>query len=132
MSTNFKPRPGKDRKRKTFKKGDKCPDGQKGVIKTLVWEDAAGTAAPKVFVADIPRIRYTNNGMAFAFAFVPEDQDVSTIPKPPSAARLEELGAADSGTATSPTDTSNASTSVPATSVPASTAPASAPPTTGG
>jgi hypothetical protein len=120
-----------DNSGKTFKKGDKCPDGQKGVIKTLVWEDAAGSAAPKVFVADIPRIRYTNNGMAFAFAFVPEDQDVSTIPKPPSAARLEELGAADSGAATSPTDTSNASTSVPA-SVPASTAAASAPPTTGG
>lgn len=123
---------------KTFKKGDECPDGQKGVIKTLVWEDAAGTAAPKVFVADIPRIRYTNNGMAFAFAFVPEDQDVSTIPKPPSAARLEELGAADAGgAATSPNDSSNASTSVPAaggsaTTVPASTTPPSAAPTTGG
>ena len=116
----------------TFEKGDECPDGQKGVIKTLVWEDAAGTAAPKVFVADIPRIRYTNNGMAFAFAFVPEDMDVSTIPKPPTSARLEELGAADSGGAATSPDGSSVSTSVPETSVPASTTPASAAPTTGG
>ena len=35
--------------------------------------------------------------MAFAFAFVPADQDVNTIPRPPTAAQLEELGAIDSG-----------------------------------
>jgi hypothetical protein len=43
------------------------------VVKALVWTDAAGTAGPKVFVADIDRIRFTNNGMAMPFAFIPED-----------------------------------------------------------
>lgn len=93
----------------TYKKGDKCPDGKKGVVKALVWKDAAGTAGPKVFVADIDRIRFTNNDMAITFAFIPEDEDVNTIPKPPSAANLAELGAADSGT-----PTTGSSTSVPA------------------
>ena len=53
-----------DNSGKTYENGDKCPDGKKGVVKALVWEDAAGTAGPKVFVADIDRIRFTNNGMA--------------------------------------------------------------------
>ena len=90
---------------------DKCPEGQKGVVKALVWSAAAGTAGPKVFVADIDRIRFANNGMAISFAFVPEDQDVNTIPKPPSAANLAELGGIDSG---APPTGSTASSTVPA------------------
>ena len=81
-----------DNSGKTYKNGDKCPDGKKGIVKALVWKDAAGTAGPKVFVTDFDRIRFTNNGMAITFAFVPEDLDVNTIPKPPSAANLAELG----------------------------------------
>ena len=80
-------------------------------MKVLVWEDAAGTDGPKVFVADIDRIRFTNNGMAFTFAFVPEDTDVSTIPMPPTAAQLEELGAVDSG-APAQSDSGETSTTV--------------------
>ena len=95
----------------TFENGDECPDGQSGAVKVLVWEDAAGTAGPQVFVADIGRIRFTNNGMAFTFAFVPEDTDVSTIPKPPTAEQLEELGAVDSG-APAQSDSGETSTSV--------------------
>ena len=99
-----------DNSGKTYENGDKCPDGKKGVVKALVWKDAAGTAGPKVFVADFDQIRFTNNGMAITFAFVPEDQDVNTIPKPPSAANLAELGGVDSGT---PATGSTASSTVP-------------------
>jgi hypothetical protein len=88
-----------DNSGKTFENGDECPDGQEGMVKVLVWENAAGTDDARVFVADIDRIRFTNNAMAFAFAFVPEDLDVNTIPRPPTAAQLEELGAVDAGAA---------------------------------
>ena len=57
-----------------------------------------------MFIADIDRVRFTNNAMAFAFAFVPADQDVNTIPRPPTAAQLEELGAIDSGAAATSDD----------------------------
>jgi hypothetical protein len=126
-----------DNSGQTFENGDECPDGQEGVVKVLVWDDAAGTDDASVFVADIDRIRFTNNGMAFTFAFVPEDLDVSTIPRPPTAAQLEELGAIDSGAAaesdsgTSTTVAGATSTTVagsasvppasPATTVPAAT-----------
>jgi hypothetical protein len=121
-----------DNSGKTFENGDKCPDGQEGVVKVLVWDDAAGTDDAKVFVADIDRIRFTNNAMAFAFAFVPADLDISTIPRPPTAAQLQELGAVDSGaaadsdasTTTIPggsTTTVAGATTAPATTVPAAT-----------
>ena len=122
-----------DNSGKTFENGDECPDGQEGVVKVLVWENAAGTDAAKVFVADIDRIRFTNNAMAFAFAFIPEDLDVDTIPRPPTAAQLEELGALDSGAAAesdastttvaggSSTTVAGATTTAAATTVPAAT-----------
>ncbi len=136
---------------KTYKNGDTCPDGKKGVVKAFVWTDASGTAAPKVFVADIDRIHFTNDGEAFAFVFAPADVDPASFAKPPSAARLAELGAADSGSA-APTSTVPGATTVPgAATASSSTAPAaagastapttattapaaaaSAPPTTGG
>ena len=100
-----------DNSGRTFENGDECPDGQSGTVKVLVWEDAAGTAGPQVFVADIGRIRFTNNGMAFTFAFMPEDTDVGTIPKPPTAEQLEELGAVDSG-ASAQSDSGETSTTV--------------------
>ena len=115
------------------------------MVKALVWKDAAGTAGPKVFVADIDRIRFANNGMAITFAFVPENQDVNTIPKPPSAANLAELGGLDSGnptTGSTTVPTGSAETTVPgatattvpgaATTVPATTVAPAAAPTTGG
>ena len=60
-----------DNSGKTFENGDECPDGQEGVVKVLVWDNAAGTDDAKVFVADIDRIRFTNNAMAFAFCVHP-------------------------------------------------------------
>jgi hypothetical protein len=122
-----------DNSGKTFENGDECPDGQEGVVKVLVWDNAAGTDAAKVFVADIDRIRFTNNAMAFAFAFIPEDLDVDTIPRPPTAAQLEELGALDAGAAAesdastttvpggSSTTVAGATTTAAATTVPAAT-----------
>jgi len=122
-----------DNSGKTFENGDECPDGQEGVVKVLVWDNAAGTDAAKVFVADIDRVRFTNNAMAFAFAFIPEDLDVDTIPRPPTAAQLEELGALDSGAAAesdastttvaggSSTTVAGATTTAAATTVPAAT-----------
>ena len=89
-----------DKSGKTYENGDKCPDGKKGVVKALAWSDASGTAAPQVFVADIDRIRFTQNGEAFAFVFAPSDVKTATFPKPPSASQLAELGAVDSGSST--------------------------------
>jgi hypothetical protein len=130
---------------KTFKNGDKCPNGKKGVVKALVWSDASGTAAPQVFVADIDRIHFTNNGEAFAFVFAPADVNPSSFPKPPSAANLAALGAVDSGSA-APTSTvpgQTAGTGPVGTTAPgasttsvapaaSTTAPSAAPPTTAG
>ena len=122
-----------DNSGKTFENGDECPDGQEGVVKVLVWDNAAGTDNAKVFVADIDRIRFTNNAMAFAFAFIPEDLDVDTITRPPTAAQLEELGAVDAGAAAesdastttvpggSSTTVAGATTTAATTSVPAAT-----------
>jgi hypothetical protein len=132
---------------KTFKNGDKCPDGKKGVVKALAWAQAEGTAKPQVFVADIDRIRFTKDGEAFAFIFVPDNVDPNTIPRPPSAARLQELGAADTGSsapaASSTTVSGASSTTVPGSAAPAgavattpagaaTTTPAAAPPPSGG
>jgi hypothetical protein len=122
-----------DNSGKTFENGDECPDGQEGVVKVLVWDNAAGTDNAKVFVADIDRIRFTNNAMAFAFAFIPEDLDVDTITRPPTAAQLEELGAVDAGAAAesdastttvpggSSTTVAGATTTAATTSAPAAT-----------
>jgi hypothetical protein len=110
---------------KTFENGDECPDGQEGVVKVLVWDDAAGTDNANVFVADIDRVRFTNDGMAFTFAFVPEDLDVSSIPRPPTAAQLQELGAVDSGAAAqsdaSTTTIAGSATTAATTTVPEAT-----------
>jgi hypothetical protein len=114
-----------DNSGKTFENGDECPDGQEGVVKVLVWDDAAGTDDANVFVADIDRVRFTNDGMAFTFAFVPEDLDVSSIPRPPTAAQLQELGAVDSGAAAqsdaSTTTIAGSATTAATTTVPAAT-----------
>jgi hypothetical protein len=115
---------------KTYKNGDKCPDGKKGVVKALAWAEAAGTAKPQVFVADIDRIRFTKDGEAFAFIFVPNDVDPNTIPKPPSAARLQELGAADTGSATPTASSTTVSGESTSTTVAGSPSPAGAVTTT--
>ena len=91
---------------KTYENGDKCPDGKEGAVKALVWAEADGTAKPQVYVADFGNIRFTNDGQAFTFVFPDKNVDPNTIPKPPSAARLAELGAIDSGgTTPAATDT---------------------------
>jgi hypothetical protein len=137
-----------DKSGKTYENGDKCPDGKKGTVKVLVWAKANGTDKPQVYVADIGDIRFLNNGEAFAFVFTDEDVDPNTIPKPPSAARLEELGAVDSGGTTpgattttvtgssttvagSTTTVAAAATAIPTTSTPTTSA-STAPPATGG
>jgi hypothetical protein len=71
-----------------------CADGQDGVLKVAVFESASGTDPAKVYLTDFRDIRFTNNFMAFTIAFVPEDFDVSDL-RPPTAATLGELAAAD-------------------------------------
>jgi hypothetical protein len=85
----------------TITTADKC--GEKtATLKGLVWEDANSTGAPKVYLTDLKSIRFDKSGMAISIVFVPDDVDINTL-KPPSAANLAALGAADSGSATAAT-----------------------------
>lgn len=81
----------------------KNADGKEvdGVLKAFVWQDSTNVSSFRVLSANLNQIRITENGMAITIAFVPED--VTSIDAPPSAAKLPELGAADSGGATSTT-----------------------------
>ncbi len=99
----------------TYKSGDtKCPDGKTGTLKVGVWENVqTSTDSPKIFVTDFDNIHFDQDGMGITIAFVPNDVDLATL-KPPTAANLAALGAADSS--------SSVATTVPgATTVPEAT-----------
>jgi hypothetical protein len=89
----------------TFKKGDDC-GGKPGSLKVLVWDNADDVGEPKKYFTNFKDVRFKNDHMAITVAFVNEDTDVNSL-KPPSAANLAELGAADGGAA--PTVTSETS-----------------------
>ena len=118
----------------TYTNGDTC-QGKPGKLMVAEWTDVQNsTGDPKVFVTDFKNIRLDGNGRGYTIAFVPSDFDPKKLPKPPSAAKLAELGAVDTGTATSTTVPAGTSTTAkgatttvakPATTKPATTAPPS-------
>lgn len=70
--------------------GTAC-EGKNAVIKVRVWRDYT-TGAFEDKITDFRNLRFTNNGMVFAIAVVPEDESDFEINKPDSAAKLDELG----------------------------------------
>jgi hypothetical protein len=84
----------------SFSTKDKCGD-KAATLKALVWDDATSTSEPKKYLTDLKSIRFVKNGMAITLAFTPDDNsvDLNTL-KPPSAANLAALGAADGGAST--------------------------------
>jgi hypothetical protein len=79
----------------TMKNGDDCK-GKPGKLKVLVWDKADDTGDPRKNVTDFNNTRFSKDGMAIAIVFVNEDEDVKAL-KPPTAANLAQLGAADGG-----------------------------------
>jgi len=72
--------------------GTSC-EGKEAQIKVRVWDDfTSGQYGDKI--TDFDNLRFTNTGMVFVIAVVPEDFD---IPMPASASRLEEFGAIGEG-----------------------------------
>ena len=72
--------------------GTSC-EGKEAQIKVRVWDDfTSGQYGDKI--TDFDNLRFTNTGMVFVIAVVPEDFD---IPMPDSASRLEEFGAIGEG-----------------------------------
>ncbi len=94
---------------KTWEEGkDQC-DGKDGELVVAQWKDVQDPdSKPAIILRDFNDIRFRQNGEGYTIAFVPEG--TTDIPKPPSAANLAELGAADAGTSnttgsTAPGDT---------------------------
>ena len=91
---------------KTWEEGkDQC-DGKDGELVVAQWKDVQDPdTKPAIILRDFDDIRFRENGEGYTIAFVPEG--TTDIPKPPSAANLAELGAADAGgsTTTAPGDT---------------------------
>jgi hypothetical protein len=83
-----------------WKEGDdKCGD-EDGELVVAQWKDVQSTdEEPALIRRDFNDIRFRDDGEGYTIAFVPEG--TTDIPKPESAARLAELGAADAATATS-------------------------------
>ena len=93
------------------KNGDDC-QGKPGKLQVTVWDNAEGAGDGKKYVTDFNNIRFTKNGMGLSIAFVPDD--VTAIPKPPSAANLAALGAVDTATGAA---TTTSVTTAPGTTV---------------
>lgn len=73
----------------------KC-DGKDGELVVARWEDVETTTKkPALLYKNFDDIRFRDNGEGYTIAFVKKDD--KDIPKPESAAKLSELGAADSG-----------------------------------
>jgi hypothetical protein len=78
-----------------------CGD-ETGEVVVARWQDVQTTdGEPSLTYDNFDDLRFRNNGEGYTIAFVPEDE--TDIPKPPSAAQLAELGAADDPNATTTT-----------------------------
>ncbi len=99
----------------TWKEGDDQCDGEDTELVVAQWKDVQDPATkPALILRDFNDIRFRQNGEGYTIAFVPEG--TTDIPKPPSAANLAELGAADAGGTgtTQPTAPGDTGSTVPA------------------
>jgi hypothetical protein len=111
----------------TWKEGEQQCDGKDAELVVAQWKDVESTdEKPAIVLRDFDNIRFREDGEGFTIAFVPEDA-VDDIPKPPSAANLAQLGAADASTTGETTTTAPAS---PDTTAPADPTATTAPPDT--
>jgi hypothetical protein len=113
----------------SWKEGDQTCGDEDAELVVAQWKDVESSEGkPALIRRDFDSIRFREDGEGYTIAFVPED--TTDIPKPPSAAQLQALGAADDPSASTTTsagatDTTapGATTTVP-TTAPATTAPA--------
>jgi hypothetical protein len=110
----------------TWKNGEtKCGD-KEGELVVARWQDVQNTDnKPTIFTDDFDDLRFREDGEGITIAFVPEGE-TDDIPKPPSAADLAALGAADKGDPTGSSTTgpeTTGSTEAPATDPNATTVP---------
>ncbi len=96
----------------TWEEGkDQC-GGEDGELVVAQWKDVQDPdTKPAIILRDFNDIRFRENGEGYTIAFVPEG--TTDIPKPPSAANLAELGAADAGGATTSTAPGDTGTTAP-------------------
>jgi hypothetical protein len=93
----------------TWEEGEDQCDGEDAELVVAQWKDVQDpNSDPAIILRDFDDIRFREDGEGYTIAFVPEG--TTDIPKPPSAANLAELGAADAGTSnttgsTAPGDT---------------------------
>ncbi len=89
--------PGDPYEGRTYENGETTCGGQEARVVAAHWTDAltAGETEPEdVRTGGISGEHFDENQGAYTLAFLPEGAD---IPPPPSAAQIEELGAADGG-----------------------------------
>ena len=91
-----------------YEEGEEKCNGKDATLKAFVWDQYDKPDAKKMLIGDFENIRIKNDGMVVVLAFVADDAEV---PLPDNAAKLHELGAADTGGA--PTTTVAGATTVP-------------------
>ena len=70
---------------------DEC-DGDDAELSVVVWDSYLDTDDGTTYIANFDEIGVANDGMVFSIAFMPRD---ATVPMPPWATQLPELGVAD-------------------------------------
>ncbi len=70
---------------------DEC-DGDDAELSVVVWDSYLDTDDGTPYIANFDEIGVANDGMVFSIAFMPRD---ATVPMPPWATQLPELGVAD-------------------------------------
>ena len=91
-----------------YEEGEEKCNGKDATLKAFVWDQYDKPDAKKMLIGDFENIRIKKDGMVVVLAFVADDAEV---PLPDNAAKLQELGAADTGGA--PTTTVAGATTVP-------------------
>ncbi|MBU6227217.1 MAG: hypothetical protein KGQ43_06480, partial [Acidobacteria bacterium] len=102
-----------------YEEGEEKCNGKDATLKAFVWDQYDKPDDKKMLIADFNDIRLKNDGMVIVIAFV---ADGTEVPPPPTAANLQELGAADTGGAPTTTVAGATTTTVAgATTVPGET-----------
>ena len=93
----------------TWSEGEQDCDGEAAELVVAQWADVTDEESnPALITENFGDIRFRDDGEGYTIAFRPEDDD--DVPRPETAANLQELGAVDSGEFTTTTAGDGAST----------------------